>query len=130
MVSVANTAPAAKPQGTPVLLRKTLLFGSGRAYPGRTTDRAAGRCSNHAEPGCCCRRSRLRSTTSGDSAEAHGSRALRALRSSTAGPYPRDVRGRLQVDADGTFEGLSAWEWFGSASQAAAGTGICGFMRG
>ena len=59
MVSVANTAQAMKPQGTPVLLRRTLLFAQAEpildaqtmALPGM---RAAS---------WCCRRTRLRFTT-------------------------------------------------------------------
>jgi hypothetical protein len=99
MVSVANTAPASKPQGTPVLLRKTLLFS--QLAPILDADVI---------------------TLTGDTAASlvilspeeitvyHGGEnggtwvKGQNFVVTHASPYPRDIRGRLQAEPGGGFK--------------------------
>ena len=101
MVSVANAAPAAKPQGTPLLLRKTLLFAQAEpildaglfALPGDApttlhlvvlSPEQIAIYHRDAQGGVWVKDQSF--------GIAHGR------------PYPRDVRGRLQTDAGGMFK--------------------------
>lgn len=101
MVSVANTAPAAKLQGTPVLLRKTLLFSQAEsildaqliAMPGNAASARSLVVLSPEQIGIYHGGENGGAWTKDQTFEvAHGR------------PYPRDVRGRLQADEDGTFK--------------------------
>src|ERR1035441_398357 len=101
MVSVANTAPAAEPQGTPVLLRKTLLIA--QTEPILDAERIA-------LPSDAAATQSLVVLSPEQIAIYHGGENGAAwvkgesLAIEHGRPYPRDVRGRLQAAADGTFK--------------------------
>jgi len=98
MVCVADSAPATKAQGTPVLLRKTLLFA--QADPmldAQLMDLASGARS-------------LVVLSPEEIAIYHGGESggawvkAQSFEVTHGRPFPRDVRGRLQADADGGFK--------------------------
>jgi hypothetical protein len=101
MVSVANTAPAAEPQGTPVLLRKTLLIA--QTEPILDAERIA-------LPSDAAATQSLVVLSPEQIAIYHGGENTAAwvkgesLAIEHSRPYPREVRGRLQAAADGTFK--------------------------
>jgi hypothetical protein len=119
MVSVTNTAPALKPQGTPVLLRKTLLFSQADPILDAGLMRLAGDATaslvvlspeeiaiyHKAENGGLWMKGQSFEVT-------HGR------------PYPRDVRGRLQADADGMFKAYLPGVICSASQPAAAGAGM------
>ena len=118
MVNVANTAPVSKPQGTPVLLRKTLLFSQvapilDACVITLTGDTAASLVILSPEQ-----------ITVYHGGENGGTWVKgQSFVVTLASPYPRDTRGRLQADASGGFKtylpGVVC-----SASPLATGAGI------
>ena len=100
MVRVANTASATKPQGTPVLLRKTLLISQADlildagliALPSASAERRLVVLSPE--------QISIYRSGEGGGAWAKG----QSFPIAHERPYPRDVRGRLQVDASGMFK--------------------------
>jgi hypothetical protein len=100
MVGVANAPPAAKPQATPVLLRKTLLF----AQAGPILDAQMVPLAD--APGApslvVLSPEQIAIYRGGENGGAWVK--AQSFEVAHSRPYPRDVRGRLQVDADGTFK--------------------------
>lgn len=98
MVSVANTAPATKPQGTPVLLRRTLLFAQAEPILDAQTMALPG--NPHS----------LVVLSPDEIAIYHGGESGGAwVKGETFAiahgrPYARDIRGRLEVDTAGGFK--------------------------
>jgi hypothetical protein len=119
MVSVPNTPPATKPQGTPVLLRKTLLVSQvepildAQLLP-TSADAPTAKSLVVLSP------EQIAIYHGGE----NGGLWVKAQSFEIAHdrPYPRDVRGRLQPDADGLFKAYLPGV-ICSASQPATPTG-------
>jgi len=122
MVRVANSAPALKPQGTPVLLRKMLLFSQAdpildaELLPLATNGPAA--------------RSLVVLSPEQIAIYHGGENGGSWVKAQSFGvahgrPYARDVRGRLQADAGGMFKSYLPGVVCTASQQAtAAGTGV------
>jgi hypothetical protein len=122
MVSVANTAPAPPQQGTPVLLRKTLLFSQAEPIlDAQLIPLTANGSSSHS----------LVVLSPEQIAIYHGGEnggswvKDQSFEVAHRRPYPRDVRGRLQRDGDGRFKAyLPGVVCSASQQTAIAGQGI------
>jgi hypothetical protein len=98
MVSVANAAPAAKPQGTPVLLRKTLLLT--QADP--ILDAQLVPLTPGAPSLVVLSADQIAIYRGGDDGGAWTKEQTFDIIHGR--PYPRDLRGRLQPQSDGAFK--------------------------
>ena len=98
MVSVSNSAPAAKPQGTPVLLRKMLLIAQSEPILDAEFVELAGDAAAAAHL-VVLSPERIAIYGGGGSGGAWVKEQSFAIEHGR--PYPRDVRGRVQVNAGG-----------------------------
>jgi hypothetical protein len=122
MVAVPTAAVAPPPQGTPVLLRKTLLFSQTEPIlDAQLIPPTAG--SPPAQSLVILSPERIAIYHGGQ----NGTPWVQdqSFEVAHARPYPRDVRGRLQTDADGLFKAyLPGVVCSASPKAAAAGPGI------
>ena len=122
MVSVANAAPATTRPGTPVVLRKTLLFSQSDPI----LDAQLVALSGDPSPARSLVVLSPEQVTIYHGGENGGAWAKgQSFEVAHGRPYPRDVRGRLELDTGGTFKAyLPGVVCSSSQTATAAGTGI------
>jgi len=118
MVSVANTAPVRKPQGTPVALRKTLLFSQTEPILDVGLATLAG---DAAASLVVLSPEEIAIYHGGENGGAWVKGQSFAI--TTSRPFPRDLRGRLQIDAD-EFKAYLPGVICSESPQAATGTNV------